>query len=127
DLSTNVSKEAVAAFEKRKAVGRGRMLAVTNGVSTSTFAYDARVRARIRAELDVTDSTSVILAVGRMEEQKDYPNLFRAVAHMVREDHDFVVWIAGDGPSRESLEALVQKLDIASHVRFLGVRRDIPH
>lgn len=127
DLSTNVSQEAVAAFEKRKAVGRGRMLAVTNGVSTSTFAYDEEIRSRIRRELGIPEATSVILAVGRMEEQKDYPNLLRAVTLMIRDGLDFLVCIAGDGPSRQSLEALVRELDIASHVRFLGVRRDVPH
>jgi glycosyltransferase involved in cell wall biosynthesis len=127
DLSTNVSQEAVATFERRKAVRRGRMLAVTNGVSTSTFSYDPSARSRIRQELGIQDFTTVILAVGRMEEQKDYPNLFRAVAQMIRDKRDFVVCIAGDGPLRGSLEALLQELGIASHVRLLGVRRDIPH
>jgi len=65
------------------------------------------------------------LAVGRLEVQKDYPNLLTAVARL-RNEHQ-VLLIAGDGPLRQSIERLGAELDISAKVRFLGIRKDVPN
>lgn len=126
DISTNVSEEAVQAFIKSKAVARGRMQTVHNGIPTAIFRFDAHGRERIRQELGTPPDTQVILAVGRLEEQKDYANLLHAVAQMEREKSGFVLWIAGDGPLRQKLLELADTLGVSHRIRFLGVRLDVP-
>lgn len=62
------------------------------------------------------------LAVGRLERQKDYPTLLRAM----RQCAGARLSIAGEGSQREELERLADDLGVAGRVKFLGVRRDIP-
>lgn len=126
NISTNVSDEAVAAFSQQKAVRPGRMLAIYNGIDTKNYYFDGRSRVHVRAELGVTDSEPVLLAVGRLYEQKDYPNLLHAAAELRKMGCSFRLWIAGDGPLRARMLALASSLGIESQVDFLGIRHDIP-
>ena len=122
DISTNVSSEAVAAFIIAKATRPGRMIAMHNGISTNLFAFNSVARLHIRKELMIDEDCRLLLAVGRFHEQKDYPNLFHAFAEM---PVNVQLCIAGDGPLRGALEALVVRLRIADRVRFLGARHDV--
>lgn len=125
DLSTNVSDEAVEAFIKAKAVRRGRMIVVHNGIAIHSFEFNSSARARMRQALLVGDRCQLILAVGRLHDAKDYPNLFQALALLPVSDFNYQLIIAGDGPLMEHLRALVAQLGIAERVRFLGVRNDV--
>lgn len=126
DLSTNVSEEAVRAFEAQGAVQPGRMRAVYNGIDTAFFAYEDASRIRLRAELGVKDDQPVLLAVGRLWEPKDYPNLLRAFARLSNAADGPRLVIVGDGPLRAELAALAESLGVAPQVSFLGVRDDVP-
>lgn len=126
DLSTNVSHEAVAAFEQKGAVPRGRMLAVMNGIDCAEFYADPASRAQMRRTFDCADAEQVFIAVGRLTEAKDYPNLLQAFVQVSMQCPQASLWIVGDGPLRGELEALRDSLGLAGRVRFLGVRRDVP-
>lgn len=125
DISTNVSREAVEAFEQQGALKPGRMLAIHNGLDTESFAFDESERMRVRAELGLDKTAPLLLAVGRLWEQKDYPNLLRAFAALQAGASPQLV-IVGDGPLRDELEVLADSLGVKDRVRFLGVRHDVP-
>ncbi len=61
----------------------------------------------------------VILAVGRLTRAKDYPVLLRAFAELRRRKRMRLL-ILGEGEERESLAALVAKLDCRGDVSFPG-------
>jgi glycosyltransferase involved in cell wall biosynthesis len=61
----------------------------------------------------------VILAVGRLAVQKDYPTLLKAFA-LVRAQRPAYLLILGEGPERPFLEALARRLGIAEDVRMPG-------
>jgi glycosyltransferase involved in cell wall biosynthesis len=61
----------------------------------------------------------VILGVGKLEPQKDFPNLIRAFAK-VRQAQLARLVILGWGPDRPELEALIQTLDLEADVALLG-------
>jgi glycosyltransferase involved in cell wall biosynthesis len=61
----------------------------------------------------------VLLALGRLTEQKDFSTLLRAFA-LLRGSSDARLMIIGDGPQRKDLETLANQLDIASHVQMPG-------
>lgn len=124
DLSTNVSDNAVAAFEAKGAVPKGRMIAVSNGISTDRFRNDPVLRKATREQAGLAPETKLILAVGRLVEVKDYPNLLRAFARLRENRQDTVLWIAGGGVCLEQLQALSHDLGIAHVVTFLGIRSD---
>ena len=61
----------------------------------------------------------VILAVGRLETQKDYPTMIRAFAQ-VRQVKPVRLVIFGQGTQRSEIEALVHELELEKDVAFLG-------
>lgn len=122
DLSTNVSDEAVEAFVENGAVPKGRMIVVYNGIDLSRFhCVDPQERSRSNDDL-------VILAVGRLHPQKDYPNLLRAFSLLppTFSGQRLRLDIVGEGAERNALVVLAKGLGIESRVHFLGIRSDVP-
>jgi glycosyltransferase involved in cell wall biosynthesis len=64
--------------------------------------------------------------VGRLDPVKDQAGLVRAFAHLRRQHPAAILVIAGDGPCRPELEALIGALALGSDVRLLGERKDVP-
>ena len=93
-----------------------------NGVDRSRFGSADRESARRLLGLD-SDSL-VVGSVGRLVAVKNYALLLQAFAALRREDA--VLLLAGDGPERAALEQLAQGLGVASRVRLLGHRDDVP-
>jgi glycosyltransferase involved in cell wall biosynthesis len=67
--------------------------------------------------------SSVVLAIGRLVNQKDYPTLLRAFAQ-VRKSRDAQLVILGDGPLADDLIDMGLLLGISEHVRFMGFREN---
>jgi glycosyltransferase involved in cell wall biosynthesis len=65
------------------------------------------------------DQPPVILAVGRLTKQKDFPSLIQAFAK-VRQTKPVRLIILGEGPDRQLLEELVKELDIEEDVSLPG-------
>ncbi|MBW8010822.1 MAG: glycosyltransferase [Chloroflexi bacterium] len=63
---------------------------------------------------------SLVLGVGRLEEQKDFPTLLRAFA-IVHEEHPSHLIILGEGSQRRSLEMLISDLQIEKYVSLPGI------
>jgi glycosyltransferase involved in cell wall biosynthesis len=61
----------------------------------------------------------VILAVGRLTEQKDFPNLIRAYARL-RQRRSVRLVILGEGEARGELEDLIARLGLAEDVYLPG-------
>lgn len=65
----------------------------------------------------------VIVAVGRLTEQKDYPTLLRAFASLTRELPARLA-ILGEGEDEARLTALANELNISKSVAFLGFQKN---
>lgn len=125
DVTTNVSRDAVEAFEAKWAVKRGQMLMVPNGIDADKFSYKEQLRVIVRDREGVQSGEKVILAVGRFTEAKNYPGLLHAFAILCKNDHNLRLWIVGDGDLREVLVSLASSLGISRRVTFFGVRDDV--
>jgi glycosyltransferase involved in cell wall biosynthesis len=66
-----------------------------------------------------TNQIPVILAVGRLEKQKDFPNLIKAFA-LLRQKRPARLMILGEGQERAALESLVQSLNLQSDISLAG-------
>jgi len=94
-----------------------------NGVDVDRFAVrEPLSRQRRRAAWGVGDEDPVIGAVGRLAPVKNHALLLRAVAGSRSRAHVVVV---GEGPERESLQALAEGLGIAGRVHFPGHSDDV--
>ncbi|MBT5049782.1 MAG: glycosyltransferase [Rhodospirillaceae bacterium] len=75
-----------------------------------------------RKTLHTPDDAPVLLALGRLHENKGFDTLIDAVARLP----GHYLWIGGAGPLETDLKQRVMGLDIGDRVRFLGWRDDIP-
>ena len=127
DLTTNVSKEASQAFIDKKAVPNENIETIYNGINLNEFYYRSEAREKILNELKLDKDIYLILAVGRFNEQKDYPNLLKALEVLKNKGLKKIkLMIAGDGELRMKIENLICELNLVDNVRLLGRRNDIP-
>ncbi len=97
-----------------------------NGIDLARFRPDAAVRAEVRAELGVNDSTVVVGAVGRLVWEKGYAELLEAARAILADRGDVVFVVAGpfDADKGDPLSPADVAAAEAAGVRFLGHRDD---
>ena len=74
-----------------------------------------------RSQCSTPDDAPLVLALGRLHENKAFDVLIRAVSQIP----DAFLWIAGEGPLQAELGTLADRLGVAERVRFLGWREDV--
>jgi glycosyltransferase involved in cell wall biosynthesis len=79
-----------------------------------------------RAELGIAPDAPLIGAVGALRAQKSHDVLIEAAVALRRDHPGLRVLIAGDGPQRGKLEALLDRLGMRDTVMLLGRRMDVP-
>jgi glycosyltransferase involved in cell wall biosynthesis len=80
----------------------------------------AATAAVTRASLGVPEGAPLLLGLGRLHAVKGFDVLLRAAARLP----DVFVVIAGEGPERVRLEALIAELGLAGRAKLLGWRED---
>lgn len=73
-----------------------------------------------RTALDTPTDAPLLLAMGRLHENKAFDVLLRALVDVP----GAWLWIAGEGPEGTALKALARELGVAERTRFLGWRDD---
>lgn len=81
---------------------------------------DAPVPPIDRAAEGVPASATLLLGLGRLHRTKAFDTLIRAVAGL----DGIYLWIAGEGPDRPQLQALIAQLGVKDRVRLIGWRTD---
>lgn len=123
DDRTACVSEAVARFARaRLGAAPGRLVVVQNGVDLSRFAA-LPARAAARADLGLPPEGLVVLALGRLDQQKGLDVLLEAFA---RVRAPATLALAGAGPEEGALRAQVARLGLAARVVLLGHRADVP-
>lgn len=129
DEITNVSYSACESFEVLGAVPKGGIKTVYNGINLEKFNLKTSETLKIKTELMLDENQSLILAVGRFHEAKDYPNLINAFAKLIKNtenDKKPKLAIAGDGELKSQILNKIADLSLQDHVILLGRRDDIP-
>lgn len=87
-----------------------------------TNQYRGEIRKKLGIEMDVV----TICVMARMTQQKGQAVFLQAVKRVVDAGLDVRCLLIGDGPDRDSLEALTLSLGLSEKVLFLGYRQDTP-
>ena len=74
-----------------------------------------------RSEFDTPPDIPLVLAMGRLHQNKAFDVLIQAISRVPRA----CLWIAGDGPEYGRLAKQVSELGLKERIRFLGWREDI--
>jgi glycosyltransferase involved in cell wall biosynthesis len=91
-----------------------RITVILNGIDVNA------IRARAHAPADAPLPRPLVVGVGRLTAQKGFDLLIQAHARVVRSGLDHHLMLVGEGPGRQDLEDLAERLDVASSVSFPG-------
>ncbi len=110
---------------ERLGVERDRIAILHNSVKPFVRPPDEAVQ-RVRRELGIAEDEAVVLAVGRVSQEKGHADLIRAAAVLeaMSGAPRFRVVLVGDGPERERLAQLASQLGIEKRIVFAGFQRD---
>ncbi|MBE9636660.1 glycosyltransferase [Salipiger mangrovisoli] len=109
-------------------IGRSGCRVVPNAVSETVVAPPA-ARARMRAELGLSEDQIALVCVGAIIGQKAHEVLLDAFATIREHAPTCVLLLVGDARDTSRHEALLaqaQRLGLGEDLRFLGMRGDIP-
>ena len=96
---------------------RDQMTVIPTGIDTRPYQVaDGR---QIRQKQGWGDDT-VLISVGRMAEEKNWPTLLEAVNIVFARQDKCRLVLLGDGPAKHDLEKYTRKLGIADRVTFTG-------
>lgn len=129
DLTTNVSQSASDSFETLGAVPKNGITTIYNGIDLERFQSNEQENLEVRLALGLSNDDLMLLAVGRLHEAKDYPNLFHAIEILLKQDGEhknIYLFVVGDGDLRSELEHLITEKKLSTQVHLLGRRNDIP-
>lgn len=90
------------ACRELEAIGFKNLSLLSRGVDTRQFRPDMR-SAELRRSWNARDDTPVVVHVGRMAPEKNYPLLFKAYAAMSKANPECRFVLSGEGPLRRTL------------------------
>lgn len=97
---------------------------VNNAIEATTYTYDADKRGELRRQLVLADEL-VIGHVGNFTQPKNHPFLLEIFTALLKKEPNAVLLLVGGGEEMSQIREKAQKLGIAEHVHFLGVRSDV--
>jgi glycosyltransferase involved in cell wall biosynthesis len=108
------------ALVERNGYPAARIESVPTGIDAGRFVPGDRAAARAR--LGIAAGKTLVGIVATLRSWKGHRYLVEAMASL---PETLELAIVGDGPQREALEALVDKLELRSRVRFAGNQHDV--
>ena len=108
----------------KRAVRKGEVTVIYNGIDLADFKYSRECAEEIREKLGLTGKI-VLGHIGRFSEQKNHEFLMDIFAEYVKAHDDAVLLLIGRGELEDRIRAKAELLGVQSKVRFLGVRDDV--
>jgi glycosyltransferase involved in cell wall biosynthesis len=121
------NSRAVVAELAAEGVPRQRLGLIYNGIDLDAFAHVVPA-AEVRARLDVDPAALVIITLANLIPYKGHADLLVALAEVAdRLPAGWILLCAGrDDGAGPALRDRTQALGLAAHVRWLGLRDDVP-
>ena len=102
-----------------------KMMWIRNAIDSKYFRRSGAQDAPFRAQLGIPPGATVVGAVGRLNGEKDYPNLLRAAQILLQKRPDLYFVIAGKGELEAELKQLAAELKVDQRVIFMGHFHDV--
>lgn len=107
--------------------GNAKFKVLPNAIDLSRYTdvneIDVQVR---RTEAGLQKEDFVLGLVGRFDRMKNQSFALRLLLELLKSMPHAKLVFVGDGPLRESVEEQAKTFSIADHVRFMGIRNDVP-
>lgn len=103
-----------------KEYDKGNVYLLNNAIDLDKFKYDEKIRSEKRKKLNISNDTLVIGHVGRFVEQKNHRFLIDIFNEIHKQNSNFILLLAGQGPLMEEIKSKVESLGLEKFVIFLG-------
>lgn len=124
NVFTNVSQEAVEAFEEKNAVKKNKMIAMHNGIDCDVFNFDLIERETLREKYELKDK-EVFIHIGRFSEAKDHINLLKSFKEISKEFSNTHLVLVGDGELKSEIEKFISQNNLTECVSLFGIQKNI--
>lgn len=124
-----INSEAGATHHAALGYPRERMRVIPNGIDTQRFRFDAKGRARIRAEWGIPDDAVLVGLVGRIDPMKDHPTFLKAAAILAARDPRWRFVCVGGGEDSayaRTLKSLAEEIGLRERLIWAGPQDDMP-
>lgn len=120
--------DAIAEILADYGIPKERMTRIYSAVDSSIFKAIDNVQARneVAQELGIEKNKPLLINVAYHTPQKGMHTLLQGLKILTNRGIDYHCLLAGSGELTPELKALSVELGIASHVSFLGIRKDVP-
>lgn len=120
------SSEAAKFLFGKRSFKTSKVKILNNGIDLTQFENIQENRNEILSELGLPVGAKIIGHVGRFSTSKNQTFILKVLKKLLEEDNQIFALLVGDGPLKQGVEEEALKLGIVDHIRFLGVRSDIP-
>jgi glycosyltransferase involved in cell wall biosynthesis len=101
-----------------------RVFLIPNGIDNNRFRPNHALRSSVRAELGIDEESPIVSIVAALRPEKNHEQFIHAGREVLREHRQTHFLIVGEGPEREHIERLINRLGLQAHFHMLGNRND---
>jgi len=110
---------------RKHGIAEERISLIYNGVELDKYTSTGQDAKKIRREFNVPQDFPLIGGIGRMVWQKGFEYLIESAIEIIKTFPNAKILIVGDGPLRERLKALGERLKVKENLIFTGFRGDV--
>jgi len=115
--------EKIVSQLKDQNIPDDRLLVIPNGVSLREFRAERDITP-LRGELNIPSDHLIVGSLGRLIEVKGHIYLIESARQIISVFPKVTFLIAGEGPLREDLSALIDEYQLNSNFKLIGFRND---
>ncbi|MDO8141019.1 MAG: glycosyltransferase family 4 protein [Candidatus Brocadiales bacterium] len=126
DKIITLTKSGIEPYLKAEIGQKSQFDYIYNGVDIESIEKRKVDRIQKRKEIGVDSDCFLVVTAGRLVPVKGQSYLIAAFAQVVREIPNIRLVFLGDGELKDELLGHTKTLGLENHVRFLGMRNDVP-
>lgn len=119
--STGIQEEFV-----QMGIPAHKLAVASGGTDTGLYRKDAKLKNRLRGIHQIQVHCKVIGTACRLVPVKGLEVFIQAAERLVRTRDNLLFLIIGDGPQRDELSSLIQRLRMEKYVKLMGHCNDLP-
>lgn len=98
-----------------------------NGIDVERYRYSSERRKTARESLSIDETSIVWGHVGRFVRQKNHEKIIEVFYEYHKANDNSILLLFGDGPEKERITSLVEKMNISDSVKFMGLSNRIDY
>ena len=125
DKIVTVSNSLKDVLIRKGGIRPDKITVIHNGIGLVNTQCDPIMEQKMRQELSIDNSDRIIGCVGTLRSVKGHKYLIQAMPLILDKFPHTCLVLVGDGPLRNDLERLAEKLKVRERIMFLGYRPDV--